>query len=511
MPINVFGYQAFTNTIQQLKNEIKLAGRDDSAGKATLSSIPPEMQATIFENLSDSRSQRDEASFIAALPNFTNYFAEIYPTKEPNLSEVVNDLLFLFSPSIPSTASLSLVGRIVKYRPIITAALKKLTVGERKSNACDIMRYLFRSCSLDALHVMKRVYNVLKYRQVDELLHAPLKERQVFNNRETDEFSFFLHAIVQIRSSINTQGDSLKEQKDSSYLRHILVLILLSFLSFFPKESLNEKMQRQIGAITSLNLSPHFPFLLLTKYNSDACKPLPIYTVIFNAELRAFFLSNRSSYIMSPVRPILAKQKFSDINLAGRNLAYVTFFKVKFFNVSFANANLIRASFIDCKFSKVIFEGANLTGADLSKADLTGANLTEAILREANLHKAILSGADLTGANLTKAILREANLHKAILSRAILIKAELREANLSEVNLTEANLTGADLYSVDLSSTDLRGANFRQTNLYRANLNNSLQADYSFAPTDFRGACFLPYRTFRVAAKRLQDNLSFMR
>ena len=135
MLTNFSGHQAFKNTVQQLENEIKRVllreGRDNSsspqaAEKATLFSLPLEMQATIFESL-DPHSLKDKANFVDAASYFIGYFAKVYPTKEPKLPEIVNDLLFLFSPFIPSTASLSLVGKIVKYRPLITAVLRELT------------------------------------------------------------------------------------------------------------------------------------------------------------------------------------------------------------------------------------------------------------------------------------------------------------------------------------------------------------------------------------------------
>ena len=490
MLFNGPGCQQLKNAVQELKErEAKLAQplpEQDSplsaprSEKGTLSSLPTELQSMIFENLDSPYLQRDRANFIAAVPSWTCYLAYPYPVDQPYFYEIINDLLFLFSPFNRSTESLSLAGKIVKFRPFITKALNELTPQESIKIANRVLDYLilFSSCKED-LDVMNGIYDV----------HG----NQFFNvvyGMDVTRFTNFITEIIEVTPSIN-------KQKDSSYFRHILVLILLSFLSSSFKESLNKERQKQIGAITSLNLSPLFPFLLLTEYNhrvyEPLYKPLPIYTLIFNAELRFFSKNNRSDYKISPVWPILVNQKFSNINFTGRNLSYVTFFKVEFLNVSFANAKLKNATFIDCKFSNVSFNSANLTeaalaGINLTGADLTGAKLAYAKLEEVNLTEAVLNGADLTNAYLPQANLTGAVLNGAVLIHAYLLRAVLRRTRLVDADLTQANLTKADLKGADLTRSVLIEANLTEANLTGADLDWAKLCGTKFTRADLREA-----------------------
>ena len=458
MSITGPGCKALKKVVQQLEQKFQqvllLQGPGFSfppqgVEKAALSSLSPELQVMIFENLGNPYLSRDKANFIAAVPNFIYNFTRFYPVNDKSLPDIVNDLLFLFSPFNPSTDRLSLVEKIVKFRPLITVALRELTSTERIKIVHRLLAYFLLSFSAEDLHVMSKAY-------------SKDRDEPVSGEINLNYFTNFIVNIIQVMPSIN-------KQEGSSYFRHILVLILLSLLVFSPLE----KLKKQITVISSLNLSPYLPFLLLIEYNDPSYTPLPIYTFIFNAELKGFILNknNRSGYVMSPVRPILVNQEFINFDFSERNLSNLTFFKVNFLNVSFANANLTKATFIDCKFSKVNFNKVNLTKANLTETDLSGADFSSAILIEANLSEANLTKATFIDANLSGANLTWSNLEEANLSGANLTKTNLTWTNLSGANLTKVNLTKTDLTGTDLSRTNLSGVGLILTNLRRPALN----------------------------------------
>jgi uncharacterized protein YjbI with pentapeptide repeats len=117
----------------------------------------------------------------------------------------------------------------------------------------------------------------------------------------------------------------------------------------------------------------------------------------------------------------------------------------------------------------------DLTGADLSEADLTDAELFQTDLGNANLKMAVLADADLSDANL-----RGAALYKADLREACLIEARLERASLGAVNLRDADLRGATLRQADLTDADLSSANLSEADLSGATLTraNVIGADF---------------------------------
>jgi uncharacterized protein YjbI with pentapeptide repeats len=142
--------------------------------------------------------------------------------------------------------------------------------------------------------------------------------------------------------------------------------------------------------------------------------------------------------------------------------------------------------------------GVNLSGVIL----LSGASLERAILRNANLERAILEGTDLSmaklsAANLSGAILRGAtligaDLNMANLQKAVLIEANLRAANLEEANLEGAILIKANLSPANLRRTKLRGANLRGANLSYVNMEGAEVTDEQPSTTASLKEAILP-------------------
>ena len=140
------------------------------------------------------------------------------------------------------------------------------------------------------------------------------------------------------------------------------------------------------------------------------------------------------------VKPLLAGEDLSEMDLTG--------------------INLDEADLTDAELFQTDLTEANLKMADLRKADLSGADLSGAALYKVNLSEACLIEARLTGADL-----RSATLGGADLRGTTLHGVDFEETNLTNVNFTEADLSGSNLTHADITGADLRSANLARTNL----------------------------------------------
>jgi uncharacterized protein YjbI with pentapeptide repeats len=162
--------------------------------------------------------------------------------------------------------------------------------------------------------------------------------------------------------------------------------------------------------------------------------------------------------------------------------------------------DLNRAILRDANLFKAVLSRVSLSEADVTNAELAGADLQGSYMRASNLTSADLSCfhepggkrrtcADLSGADLSFAFLRNtdlvsANLTRAGLTGADLTKAKLNGANLQGSYMRASNLTSADLgcfywaggktrTCADLSGADLSDAFLRNTDLVGANLTDA--------------------------------------
>ncbi len=107
------------------------------------------------------------------------------------------------------------------------------------------------------------------------------------------------------------------------------------------------------------------------------------------------------------------------------------------------------AEIYDVHYRRVpVWQSSATGGIDLHEAILRGANLRRALLWRGDYRRADLSGAQLHKADLGYALLAGANLTSANLEGAILSRADLQDADL-----TGAKLTNAEIEEVDLSAT----------------------------------------------------------
>lgn len=143
------------------------------------------------------------------------------------------------------------------------------------------------------------------------------------------------------------------------------------------------------------------------------------------------------------IRPQLAGEDLSELDLTGVNLSEADMSEAELFDSDLSQANLKMAALAGADLS-----GANLSDTELYKADLTGAFLTGVDLSNAYLAEAIFKGADLRGTNLQEADLTSADVSGADLSHSDLTGANLTHANIELVNFSYANLALTNLIGV---------------------------------------------------------------
>jgi uncharacterized protein YjbI with pentapeptide repeats len=160
------------------------------------------------------------------------------------------------------------------------------------------------------------------------------------------------------------------------------------------------------------------------------------------------------------VRPQLAGEDLSDLDLSGINLGEADLSEADFFGADLSNANLKMASMPEADLSDANLSGAELYKADLSSAFLTEANLTGAYLAEANMSGADLRGSRLHNVDMTEADLTSANLSEAVLSGSNLSHANIMHTNFSYATMDTVNLIGVrygDFHSLRGHYLGIRG------------------------------------------------------
>ena len=190
-----------------------------------------------------------------------------------------------------------------------------------------------------------------------------------------------------------------------------------------------------------------------------------------------------------------AKQQGLDTQgmIYNKDLEKVVLRDVDLHGALLSNANLSWIGVIRSNLTDADLMGTDFTGSDLTSSTLTDANLIEATLTDANLTNAklisaVLTNADLTNAALTKATLTNADLTNAKLTNATLTNADLTDADLVGADLTNAKLTKATLTNADLTDADLVGADLTNADFTNANLTDANLTNANLARTNLQHA-----------------------
>lgn len=174
-----------------------------------------------------------------------------------------------------------------------------------------------------------------------------------------------------------------------------------------------------------------------------------------------------------------------------------------------------RAQFTQCRmpcadatasrFEKAEFEQCTLDGAIFNQAQLSGATLLACQASHVQFDGANLQGLrTLQDTQLDKANLRGADLRDASLQNTSLVQAVLREAQLDRALVKECNLSGTDAWrmvarAADFTDSKINGSSWRGVNLMQAILREA-----SLLDTDLTGANLHDTQTRTATVQGLQ-------
>lgn len=212
----------------------------------------------------------------------------------------------------------------------------------------------------------------------------------------------------------------------------------------------------------------------------------------------------------------LSACRLQDVELAGRNLSYVS---------------LQGADLSGKDLSRTVLDRADLTGANLTGAKLTGAKCRSTKLQDANLDRIEATQADFFGANLSGMQARGADFEKSNFSYAILSDARLLEssavsanfqyAKLAHTTIQDSNLLCADFFHATIQDALLEKNRLQDTIFQRTTVTDCrlTQNDFSRSNleySDFRNSslasnCLVSTKTFGMQGDLLVPGYAFDR
>lgn len=155
----------------------------------------------------------------------------------------------------------------------------------------------------------------------------------------------------------------------------------------------------------------------------------------------------------------LSACRLQDVELAGRNLSYVS---------------LQGADLSGKDLSRTVLDRADLTGANLTGAKLTGAKCRSTKLQDANLDRIEATQADFFGANLSGMQARGADFEKSNFSYAILSDARLLESSAVSANFQYAKLAHTTIQDSNLLCADFFHATIQDALLEKNRLQDTI-------------------------------------
>lgn len=197
----------------------------------------------------------------------------------------------------------------------------------------------------------------------------------------------------------------------------------------------------------------------------------------------------------------LSACRLQDVELAGRNLSYVS---------------LQGADLSGKDLSRTVLDRADLTGANLTGAKLTGAKCRSTKLQDANLDRIEATQADFFGANLSGMQARGADFEKSNFSYAILSDARLLESSAVSANFQYAKLVHTTIQDSNLLCADFFHATIQDALLEKNRLQDTIfqrttVTDCRLTQNDFSRSN-LEYSDFRnssLASNRLVSTKTF--
>lgn len=197
----------------------------------------------------------------------------------------------------------------------------------------------------------------------------------------------------------------------------------------------------------------------------------------------------------------LSACRLQDVELAGRNLSYVS---------------LQGADLSGKDLSRTVLDRANLTGANLTGAKLTGAKCRSTKLQAANLDRIEATQADFFGANLSGMQARGADFEKSNFSYAILSDARLLEssavsanfqyAKLAHTTIQDSNLLCADFFHATIQDALLEKNRLQDTIFQRTTVTDCRLTQNDFSRSNLE---YSDFRNSSLASNRLVSTKTF--
>lgn len=197
----------------------------------------------------------------------------------------------------------------------------------------------------------------------------------------------------------------------------------------------------------------------------------------------------------------LSACRLQDVELAGRNLSYVS---------------LQGADLSGKDLSRTVLDRADLTGANLTGAKLTGAKCRSTKLQDANLDRIEATQADFFGANLSGMQARGADFEKSNFSYAILSDARLLEssavsanfqyAKLAHTTIQDSNLLCADFFHATIQDALLEKNRLQDTIFQRTTVTGCRLTQNDFSRSNLE---YSDFRNSSLASNRLVSTKTF--
>lgn len=197
----------------------------------------------------------------------------------------------------------------------------------------------------------------------------------------------------------------------------------------------------------------------------------------------------------------LSACRLQDVELAGRNLSYVS---------------LQGADLSGKDLSRTVLDRADLTGANLTGAKLTDAKCRSTKLQDANLDRIEATQADFFGANLSGMQARGADFEKSNFSYAILSDARLLEssavsanfqyAKLAHTTIQDSNLLCADFFHATIQDALLEKNRLQDTIFQRTTVTDCRLTQNDFSRSNLE---YSDFRNSSLASNRLVSTKTF--
>lgn len=197
----------------------------------------------------------------------------------------------------------------------------------------------------------------------------------------------------------------------------------------------------------------------------------------------------------------LSACRLQDVELAGRNLSYVS---------------LQGADLSGKDLSRTVLDRADLTGANLTGAKLTGAKCRSTKLQDANLDRIEATQADFFGANLSGMQARGADFEKSNFSYTILSDARLLEssavsanfqyAKLAHTTIQDSNLLCADFFHATIQDALLEKNRLQDTIFQRTTVTDCRLTQNDFSRSNLE---YSDFRNSSLASNRLVSTKTF--